>query len=140
MTDNRQNITSERESKLMQKAQDLEQDLRMALLASEDVRALKAKCKSLNNQLWLEKQARVDIETEKAAAVKKSDILYDQLEKLMFQFKLLSAAKMHESQAMHESRKLELKYKKIIIKQSSVIKSAKRFSPLFLHYPCLRIH
>lgn len=124
---------SERELKLMQKAQNLEQELRMALLASEDIRALKAKCKSLSNQLWLEKQARNDIEAEKVAAVKKSDILYDQLEKLMFQFKLLSAAKMRESQANHEGRELELKYKKMIIKQGAVIKTAKRFSPPF---PC----
>lgn len=102
MTDYRQHVMSERELKLMQKAQNLEQELRMALLASEDIRALKAKCKSLSNQLWLEKQARNDIEAEKVAAVKKSDILYDQLEKLMFQFKLLSAAKMRESQANHE--------------------------------------
>ena len=117
---------SDRERELVQKAGELERDLRIALASSEDVRALKAKCKGLLNKLRLEKQARIEVENEKVAILKKYEMLYDQMEKFMFQMRLMSDAKMRETQAMHDMRLSEIKYKRMIHKQGMIIKTTKR--------------
>jgi hypothetical protein len=117
---------SDRERDLVQKAGELERDLRIALASSEDVRALKTKCKGLLNKLWLEKKARIEVENEKVAISKKYEMLYDQMEKFMFQMRLMSDAKMRETQAMHDMRLSEIKYKRMIHKQGMIIKTTKR--------------
>ena len=81
------------ESELVQRVQNLEEELRLALGAAEDIRALKAKAIQLVERIRLEKEDRLKAEAEVRLYVKKIEMLSDHIEKLMIHLKHEAAAK-----------------------------------------------
>jgi len=117
---------SEQEKKLIQRAKDLEDELRIALNQSDDIKALKLKCKQLIDQLESSNQLNARLESEKKQLSKKSLILTDHIEKIMFQLRIQNVGFMKERSSFQENREKLLRYKKTIKRQNLMIISAKR--------------
>jgi predicted nuclease with TOPRIM domain len=93
------------ESELVQRVQNLEEELRLALGAAEDIRALKAKAIQLVERIRLEKEDRLKAEAEVRTFVKKVEMLSDHIEKLMIHLKHEAAAKIKAVDQLRGSEK-----------------------------------
>jgi hypothetical protein len=93
------------ESELVQRVQNLEEELRLALGAAEDIRALKAKAIQLVERIRLEKEDRLKAEVEVRSFVKKVEMLSDHIEKLMIHLKHEAAAKIKAVDQLRGSEK-----------------------------------
>mmetsp|Transcript_17056 Transcript_17056/g.28481 ORF Transcript_17056/g.28481 Transcript_17056/m.28481 type:complete len:411 (+) Transcript_17056:54-1286(+) len=93
------------DSELAQRVQNLEEELRLALGAAEDIRALKAKAIQLVERIRLEKEDRLKAETEVRSYVKKVEMLSDHIEKLMIHLKHEAAAKIKSIDQLRGSEK-----------------------------------
>lgn len=93
------------DSDLRQRVANLEEELRNALGAAEDIRALKAKAISLVERIRLEKEDKLRIEVEQKQYVKKIEMLSDHVEKLMIHLKHEAAAKIKAVDQLRNSEK-----------------------------------
>lgn len=81
------------DSELQQRILNLEEELRLALIAAEDIRALKAKITQLVGHLRSEKESKVRVDNEVKLYAKKLNILTSHIEKLMAHLKHEATAK-----------------------------------------------
>lgn len=93
------------DNELAQRVQNLEEELRLALGAAEDIRALKAKAIQLVERIRLEKEDRLKAEAEVRSYVKKVEMLSDHIEKLMIHLKHEAAAKIKSVDQLRGSEK-----------------------------------
>mmetsp|Transcript_15831 Transcript_15831/g.23828 ORF Transcript_15831/g.23828 Transcript_15831/m.23828 type:complete len:415 (+) Transcript_15831:120-1364(+) len=93
------------ESELHQRIANLEEELRLALGAAEDIRALKAKAVSLVERIRMEKEERLRCEAEQRSYLKKIEMLSDHVEKLMVHLKHEAAAKIKTVDQLRASEK-----------------------------------
>ncbi|CAE7764796.1 unnamed protein product, partial [Symbiodinium microadriaticum] len=93
------------ESTLQQRISNLEEELRNALGAAEDIRALKAKAISLVERIRQEKEDKLRIEGEQKQYAKKIEMLSDHVEKLMIHLKHEAAAKIKAVDQLRASEK-----------------------------------
>lgn len=93
------------ENELVQRVANLEEELRLALGAAEDIRALKAKAIQLVERIRLEKEDRLKAEGEVKSFVKKVEMLSDHIEKLMIHLKHEAAAKVKAIDQLRGSEK-----------------------------------
>ena len=111
-------------NQLMSRIKDLEEELRLALGAAEDIRALKAKMMQLIERIRVEKDARVRLESESKHSRKKMEMLSDHIEKLMTHLKHEAAAKIRALEQLRASERetLKMKNKAALIHRKSVAK------------------
>lgn len=88
-----------------QKIANLEEELRAALGAAEDIRALKAKAIHLVERIRTEKEERLKTENELKTYNKKMEMLTDHIEKLMIHLKHEAASKIKALDQFRESEK-----------------------------------
>lgn len=93
------------DSELQQRIHNLEEELRLALGAAEDIRALKAKAISLVERIRLEKEEKLRCESEQKVYIKKIEMLSDHVEKLMIHLKHEAAAKIKTMDQLRASEK-----------------------------------
>ena len=93
------------DNELAARVQNLEEELRLALGAAEDIRALKAKAIQLVERIRLEKEDRLKAEGEVRTFVKKVEMLSDHIEKLMIHLKHEAAAKIKAVDQLRGSEK-----------------------------------
>lgn len=112
---------NEDDSELVARVKSLEIELRLALGAAEDIKALKAKLLQLVDRIRSEKEHKLRAETQLGATKKKLDILSDHIEKLMIFLKHEAAAKVRctESLRIAEKEILGLKDKCDLIQSKS---------------------
>jgi len=89
----------------------LEYELRLALGAAEDIRALKTKLMQLVERCRQEKEAKLRAEAESALEKKRKDMLTDHLEKLMTHLKHEAAAKIRAMEQLRLSERETVKTK-----------------------------
>ena len=121
----RESVT-EREMQLIKRAEDLQEDLVLALGATEDIAALKGKLKDVVDKLSQEKIWRADLIAENKRLVDKQTMFTDHIEKLTFQLKHMAIGKMKEkdeAMSVREENKFLLKK---IRKQKRWAMSAKK--------------
>lgn len=95
---------------LLVRIKDLEVELKLALGAAEDIRALKAKLMQLVERCRVEKEAKIKADADLALTTKKMNMLADHLEKLMVHLKHEAAAKIR---AMEQLRVADKDYAKL---------------------------
>jgi hypothetical protein len=95
---------------LLVRMKDLEVELKLALGAAEDIRALKAKLMQLVERCRVEKEAKIKADADLALTTKKMNMLADHLEKLMVHLKHEAAAKIR---AMEQLRVADKDYAKL---------------------------
>lgn len=93
---------------LLDRIHSLEQELRLALGAAEDIKALKSKLLQMIDRLRSEKEARDKQAFEIKTARKKLAILTDHIEKLMTHLKHEAAAKIRALETLREQEKTTL--------------------------------
>lgn len=116
------------ESELQNRVMNLEEELRLALNAAEDIRALKAKVVQLVGHIRHEKECRVKAETEVKLFHKKLNILSNHIEKLMAhlkheatsKIKYMDQLKMSESEVQRTKQNVILVNKKVVAKDKLI--------------------
>lgn len=83
----------------------LEEELRLALGAAEDIRALKSKVIQLVERLRIEKEDKISANTEMKRYSKKMDMLGDHVEKLMLHLKHEAGTKIKVSDQLKDSER-----------------------------------
>lgn len=119
---------SENEWKLMERAKQLEEELRLALCAAEDIRALKAKASHLLDDIRRGKEEVAAQERRNAKLMKERVMLSDHTEKLMKMIRQLVIDKLKCEEKRKEERQLvysltqdnALKEKKIVSKRKAI--------------------
>lgn len=111
------------EQQLMVRIRDLEEELRLALGAAEDIRALKAKVMQMMERNRIEKETRLRVDIDLQTAKKKVDMLTDHMEKLMMHLKHEAASKIRVSEQLRVSERENIK-----IKEKCEIMSRKGFA------------
>lgn len=99
------------ESALMERVKGLEDELRLALGAAEDIRALKGKLMQMVERTRQEKESRLKSEGELRSANKKVEMLTDHMEKLMIHLKHEAAAKTRSVEQLRTSERENLRVK-----------------------------
>ena len=117
---------TKREQALLQRLDDLQQELFLALAASEDIAALKVKVTDLCEKMQKEKLWRADVVAEKNQIVDKQDMLIDHIEKLMFQLKHVHEGRMKEKEEAWKALEMNKLLQKKINKQKRWAMSAKK--------------
>lgn len=117
---------SENEWKLMQRAKSLEDELRLALCAAEDIRALKAKASSLMEEVRSTKEqvTAQTIKTKKAS--KDKSMLTDHAEKLMKIIRQMHIDKLKLEEKRHEERQLIFKLTQDIARKDGKLESKRK--------------
>ena len=102
---------SEKEQAMHTRIKDLESELKLALGAAEDIRALKAKLLQLVERVRIEKEGKMKADAELALTTKKMHMLSDHLEKLMTHLKHEAAAKIRAMEQLRVGDKEMAKVK-----------------------------
>eukprot|EP01041_Mallomonas_annulata_P011303 gene11303-23655_t len=112
------------ESELQTRVINLEEELRLALAAAEDIRALKAKIIQLVGHVRHEKENRLKSDSEAKLYLKKMNILSSHIEKLMAHLKHEATAKIKymDQLKLSESDVQRLKQNVILISRKSAAK------------------
>jgi hypothetical protein len=87
------------------KIRELERELRLALGAAEDIRALKAKVVQMIDRTRYEKELKLKAEADLVAVKKKMEIVADHMEKLMSNLKHEATAKIRSLEQLRVSEK-----------------------------------
>ena len=124
---------NDKEKKLFDRAKALEEDLRFALSSSEDIKALKVKCKQLFEQLTFANEQNKIIENEKESALKQTIILKDHIERIMYQMKIQNKRFMEQIKTSNQYQQKLKKSKIYILKQNKIITSSKKYYTLYLY-------
>lgn len=116
--------SSDSEVALMERIKGLEGELRLALGAAEDIRALKAKLIQMVERNRLEKEHCIKAEDDLKGSKKKVEMLSDHLEKLMIHLKHEAAAKTRvvENLRVSEKELIRVKEKCDLIARKSAAK------------------
>lgn len=93
------------DSELQTRISNLEEELRLALGAAEDIKALKAKVIQLVDRLRSEKEERVKADGEVKRYSRKMEMLGDHIEKLMLHLKHEAGIKIKTSDQLRDSEK-----------------------------------
>jgi predicted RNase H-like nuclease (RuvC/YqgF family) len=93
------------DSELQTRISNLEEELRLALGAAEDIKALKAKVIQLVDRLRVEKEERVKADGEVKRYSRKMEMLGDHIEKLMLHLKHEAGIKIKTSDQLRDSEK-----------------------------------
>jgi len=96
---------SEAEVKLTTRVKLLQEELRLALGAGEDIKALKIKAAHIMSQFTREKEHALNAVTKQKEAEKRALMLVNHTEKLMKCLKMEAAAKMHVLETNRKERK-----------------------------------
>ena len=109
---------------LINRIKDLEEELKLALGAAEDIRLLKAKMNQLIDRIRTDKEIRQKLESDSKLNKKKIQMLSDHLEKLMTHLKHEAAAKIRTMEQLRISEKetLRMKEKASLIQRKSTAK------------------
>merc|ERR1711991_890675 len=109
---------------LISRIKDLEEELKLALGAAEDIRLLKAKMNQLIDRIRTDKEIRQKLESDSKLNKKKIQMLSDHLEKLMTHLKHEAAAKIRTMEQLRVSEKetLRMKEKASLIQRKSTAK------------------
>lgn len=111
------------ESELAVKVKNLQEELRLALHAAEDIRALRGKMMQMIERVRLEKEGKLRAEQESASFRKKTEMLGDHMEKLMAHLRHESAAKTRLIKQLQEegelNRQLKANYALLLKKNAS---------------------
>ncbi len=109
---------------LINRIKDLEEELKLALGAAEDIRLLKAKMNQLIGRIRTDKEIRQKLESDSKLNKKKIQMLSDHLEKLMTHLKHEAAAKIRTMEQLRISEKetLRMKEKAALIQRKSTAK------------------
>lgn len=99
------------DTQLQERIKGLEGELRLALGATEDIRALKAKLLQSLERIRLEKEGRLKVESDFASAKRKVEMLTDHMEKLMIHIKQGAAARDRVADQLHEQERQSAKLK-----------------------------
>lgn len=99
------------DNELVTRIRNLEYELRLALGAAEDIKALKSKVLNMVERFRSEKDARNRAEVDVVLLRKKIEILGDHLEKLMLNLKYEATAKMRTVEALRTSERYVQKLK-----------------------------
>ena len=110
-TSTRAHTPAQSDSELMQRIKNLEFELRLALGAAEDIKALKAKLLQLVDRVRIEKENKLKAETELNTVKKKMAMLGDHMEKLMTYLKHEAAAKIRAVESLRTSERAAAKFK-----------------------------
>jgi len=113
-----------KEQVLIERIKDLESELKLALGAAEDIRALKAKLLQLVDRVRQEKESKMKADAELALTTKKMQMLADHLEKLMTHLKHEAAAKIRAMEQLRVADKemAKVKEKSELIARKSAAK------------------
>ena len=114
--------SNDKEQALIVRIKDLESELKLALGAAEDIRALKAKLLQLVERVRIEKENKMKADAELVLTTKKMHMLSDHLEKLMTHLKHEAAAKIRAVEQLRVGDKEMAKVKErseIISRKSS---------------------
>jgi hypothetical protein len=125
---------NDKEKKLFDRAKALEEDLRIALSSSEDIKALKVKCKQLFEQLTFANEQNKIKENEKESALKQTIILKDHIERIMYQMKIQNKRFMEQIKTSHLYQQKLKKSKIYILKQNKIITSSKKYYFIFINF------
>lgn len=117
---------SEKEWALMQRARALEEELRLALCAAEDIRALKAKANHLLEHVRACKEADAAVQHTLRATQKRNAMLTSHAEKLMLVIRNLSLDKVKLGDRSKEERMLVFRLTKELAFKSRKLDVAKR--------------
>lgn len=93
------------EQELLARIKNLEYELRLALGAAEDIKALKAKLLQMVERIRTEKESKLKAEAEAASVKKKMDMLGDHMEKLMTHLKHEAASKIRSMEQLRVSER-----------------------------------
>lgn len=96
------------EDEMRKRIEDLEDELRLAMGAAEDIKALKAKLLMMIERIRSEKESRDKLNFELKATRKKLAILTDHIEKLMGHLKHEAAAKIRSLESLRDQEKITL--------------------------------
>jgi len=117
------------EQELLARIKNLEYELRLALGAAEDIKALKAKLLQMVDRIRTEKESKLKAEAEAAGVKKKMDMLADHMEKLMTHLKHEAASKIRSMEQLRVaerensrlSEKISLMNKKSVAKDRLIL-------------------
>ena len=112
------------DSELMERVKGLEDELRLALGAAEDIRALKGKLMQMVERTRVEKESRLKTEQEVKSANKKVEMLTEHMEKLMIHLKHEATSKTRSVEQLRVTEKetVRLKEKCDLISRKSSAK------------------
>jgi len=110
-TSTRAHTPAQSETELMQRIKNLEFELRLALGAAEDIKALKAKLLQLVDRVRIEKEKKMQTESELSSVKKKMAMLGDHMEKLMTYLKHEAAGKIRAVESLRASERAAAKFK-----------------------------
>ena len=100
------NMPSGSDSELAIKVKNLQDELRLALGAAEDIRALKGKLTQMIERVRIEKEGKCRADAEAAAFRKKTEMLSDHMEKLMAHLRHESATKLRLVKQLNEAEEM----------------------------------
>jgi hypothetical protein len=100
---------NEADVQLQERIKGLEGELRLALGATEDIRALKAKLLQCLERIRLEKEARLKTEADYSVSRRKVEMMTDHMEKLMIHLKQGAAARDRVADQLHEQERVNAK-------------------------------
>lgn len=111
------------DSELVIKIRNLQDELRLALNAAEDIRALKGKLIQMIERVRVEKELKIKADLEAANFRKKTEMLTDHMEKLMAHLRHEASTKLRLLKQLSESeelnRNLKLNYSVLLKKNSA---------------------
>jgi len=119
-----QSHKTESDSELRQQIHSLQQELRLALGAAEDIRLLKSKLLSSVDRNRIDKEKTLKSTEDMQFMKKKMDMLTDHLEKLMTHLKHEAASKVRAQEALRvqERELVKGRHEALIIRQKSAAK------------------
>lgn len=102
---------NESDNELVNRIKNLESELRLALGAAEDIKALKAKLLQVVERLRLEKESKLKVEQDMNGMKKKLEMLSDHIEKLMIHLKHEAASKVRTMEQLRVSEREVIRVK-----------------------------
>lgn len=105
----------------------LRDELQVALLAAEDIKALRTKSSMLVERLREEKEKRLKIEERQEATTKKLAMVTDHVEKLMTQLKIEAKQKLKLIDSRRSVRKQLQEMRQLCERQQKIIESKNRY-------------
>jgi hypothetical protein len=101
----------------------LRSELQVALLAAEDIRALRAKVSILVTRVREEKEKRLDFQEKHGIVVKKIDMITDHMEKLMNHLRIESKQKTKIIDSRKRAKKEFIEMRAVCERQQKIINS-----------------
>lgn len=123
---NKKGNTQDEVDRLRTRLRLCQEELKLSLGASEDIRALKVKAAHIMDQFTREKENAVDAKEKQKVAERRAEILVSHTEKLMKCLRSEATAKVKQIEANRRERKLSFSLTNKINEKDSVIATQKR--------------